>query len=180
LPITDIVLHGEPTLLQRMAITLAAAAALLSCAGCIVTSATYDGKAREVDVLRDAYASLNREKTRMAGEVEALSKEVAREKAAGEALAGQLREKEESLKRLSGELEAVRKASEGSRLTREQFIDELLAKEKATGKRLQELSSRADACSEELARERRESTDRDREVAELRKKLETKEEPTGR
>jgi len=158
-----------------MANTLAAAAALLSCAGCIVTSSNYEAKVREVDVLRDAYASLNREKTKLAGEVEALSKESAREKATGEALAGQLREKEESLKRLSGELEAVRRASEGSRTTREQFIDELLAKEKATGKRLQELSSRADACAEELARERRESADRDRELAELRKRMETKE-----
>ena len=70
------------------------------------------------------------------------------------------------MRRLRGELEAVRKASEGSRLTRDQFIDELIAKEKSTGKRLQELSSRADACDEALA--------------ELRRKLETKEEPTGR
>lgn len=166
-----------------MTITLAAAVALLSCAGCIVTSSTYEAKVREVDVLRDAYASLNREKTRLAGEADAVSKQAALEKAAGGTLAGQLREKEESLKRLSGELEAVRKASEGSRLTREQFIDELLAKEKATGKRLQELSSRADACGEELAREKRESADRARELADLRKKLETletKEEPAGR
>ena len=163
-----------------MAITLAAAAALLFCAGCIVTNSTYEAKVREVDVLRDAYASLNREKSKLAGEVEALSKQVALEKTTGGMLAGQLREKEEALKRLGGELEAVRKASEGTRLTREQFIDELLAKEKATGKRLQELSSRADACGEELSRERRESADRDRELEEIRKKLETKEEPNGR
>lgn len=180
MPIAEIHPHGEPNLFHRMAITLAAAAALLSCAGCIVTSSTYEAKVREVDVLRDAHASLNREKTRLAAEVEALAKESAREKANGGALAVQLREKEESLKRVSGELEAVRKASEGSRITREQFIDELLAKEKATGKRLQELSSRADACAEELARERRESAEREREVAELRKKLESKEAPAAR
>ncbi|MGZ8450040.1 MAG: hypothetical protein ACXWWV_10705 [Candidatus Deferrimicrobiaceae bacterium] len=165
---------------HRKAITLATAAALFSCAGCIVTGSTYEAKVREVDTLRDGYASLNREKARLAGEIETLSKEGAREKAAREALAGDLREKEEALKRVTGDLEAVRKASEGSRTTREQFIDELLAKEKATGKRLQELSSRADACAEELARERRESADRDRELVELRKFVGTKEEPTGR
>jgi predicted RNase H-like nuclease (RuvC/YqgF family) len=147
-------------------ITFAAVAALLSCTGCIITASTYDAKVREVEALRDAYALSNRDTSRLAGEVETLSKQVAAQKAAGEDLAWQLREKEESLKRLRGELEAVRKASEGSRFTRDQFIEELLAKEKSTGKRLQELSSRADACAEELA--------------ELRRKLEMKEGPTGR
>ncbi len=132
-------------------ITFAALAALLSCAGCIVTTSTYDTKVREVEALRDAYASLNRETSRLVREVEALSKQVAAQRTTGEDLAWQLREKEESLKRLRGELDAIRKASEGSRLTRDQFIDELLAREKSTGKRLQELSSQADACAEELA-----------------------------
>ena len=36
--------------------TLATLAALLSCAGCIVTSSAYDAKVREVEALRDAYA----------------------------------------------------------------------------------------------------------------------------
>lgn len=157
-------------------IPFAALAALLSCAGCIVTTSTYDAKVREVEALRDAYASSNRETSRLAGEVEALSKQVKAEKTAGEALADKLREREESQKRTSGQLDALRKAYEGSRLTWEQFIDELLGKEKATGKRLQDLSSRTDACAEELAREKKESADRDRELAELRKKLETKEE----
>lgn len=52
----------------------AAMAALLSCAGCIVTSSTYDAKVRQVEALRDAYASSNREASRLAGEVEALSR----------------------------------------------------------------------------------------------------------
>jgi hypothetical protein len=55
-------------------ITFAALAALLSFAGCIVTTSTYDAKVREVEALRDAYASSNRETSRLAGEVEALSK----------------------------------------------------------------------------------------------------------
>jgi len=63
-------------------ITLATVAALLSCAGCIVTASTYDAKVREVETLRDAYASTNREKSRLAGEVETLSKQVAGQKVA--------------------------------------------------------------------------------------------------
>lgn len=103
-------------------ITFASVAALLSCAGCIVTTSTYDAKVREVEALRDAYASSNRETSRLAGEVEALSKQVAGQKAA-----------------------------------------------------LQEHSSRADGCEEALAREKRESAERERELEELRKKTGTKE-----
>jgi len=161
-------------------ITFVALAASLSCAGCIVTTSAYDAKVREVEALRDAYASSNRESSRLAGEVAALSKQVAGEKTTGEALAERLREREESQKRTSGQLDALRKAYEGSRLTWEQFIDELLGKEKAAGKRLQELSSRADACAEELARERKESADRDRELEAFRKKTEAKEAPAAR
>ena len=108
-------------------ITFAALAALLSCAGCIVTTSTYDAKVREVEALRDAYASSNRETSRLAGEVDALSKQVAGQKAA-----------------------------------------------------LQELSSRADACDGALAREKRESADRDRKLAELREKTGAKEEAAAR
>ena len=63
-------------------ITLATVAALLSCSGCIVTTSTYDAKVREVEALRDAYASSHRESARLAGEVETLSKQVAGQKAA--------------------------------------------------------------------------------------------------
>ena len=63
-------------------ITFVAVAALLSCAGCIVTTSTYDAKVREAEVLRDAYASSNREASRLADEVVALSKQVAGQKAA--------------------------------------------------------------------------------------------------
>jgi len=67
---------------RRVMITFAALAALLSCAGCIVTTSTYDTKVREVEALRDAYASSNREASRLAGEVADLSKLVAGQKAA--------------------------------------------------------------------------------------------------
>jgi hypothetical protein len=67
-------------------ITFASVAALLSCAGCIVTTSTYDAKVREAESLRDAYASSNREASRLAGEVEALSKVVDGQKATIERL----------------------------------------------------------------------------------------------
>ena len=108
-------------------ITFAALAALLSCVGCIVTTSTYGAKVREVEDLRDAYASSNRETSRLAGEVETLSKQVAGQKAA-----------------------------------------------------LQELSSRADACEAGQTREKRESAERDRELAELLKETGMKEEPAAR
>jgi septal ring factor EnvC (AmiA/AmiB activator) len=88
-------------------ITFAALAALLSCVGCIVTTSTYGAKVREVEVLRDAYASSNRETSRLAGEIEALSKQVAGQKAALQELssradaceAGRTREERESAER---------------------------------------------------------------------------------
>jgi len=82
MPFADITFHGEPSLRYRVTITFAGLAALLSCAGCIVTTSTYDAKVHQVETLRDAYASSNREASRLAGEVESLSKEVARQKAA--------------------------------------------------------------------------------------------------
>ena len=74
-------------------IAFAALAALLSCAGCIVTTSTYDAKVREAEALRDAYASSNRETSRLAGEVEALSKR------ADACEVGRTREKRESADR---------------------------------------------------------------------------------
>jgi hypothetical protein len=77
LPVADTIFHGEPSLPRRIVITFTAVTALLSSAGCIVTASTYEAKVREVEALRDAYASSNRESTRLAGEVEALSKQIA-------------------------------------------------------------------------------------------------------
>ena len=82
MPVAGILFHGESSLSRRVLITFAAVAALLSCAGCIVTTSTYDAKVREVEALRDAYASSNRESSRLAGEVEALSKQIAGQNAA--------------------------------------------------------------------------------------------------
>jgi len=84
-------------------ITLATVAALLSCAGCIVTASTYDAKVREVEALRDAYASSNREKSRLASEVETLSKQVAGQEAAIEGLSTRAKACEEAAARLKAE-----------------------------------------------------------------------------
>jgi len=81
---------------RSVVITFAAVAALLSCAGCIVTTSTYDAKVREVESLRDAYASSNREASRLAGEVKALSKQVNGQKAAIEELSTRAKACEEA------------------------------------------------------------------------------------
>ncbi len=81
---------------RRIVILFAAMAALLSSAGCIVTTSNYDAKVREADALRDAYASSNREASRLAGEVEALSKQVADQKAAIEGLSTRAMECEDN------------------------------------------------------------------------------------
>ena len=93
-------------------IPIAAVASLLFCGGCIVTASTYDAKVREVEALRDAYASSNRESSRLAREVEALSQQVAAQEAALQelssradacetALAGKKRESADSERELA-------------------------------------------------------------------------------
>ena len=149
----------------------ATAVLLFAGSGCIVTGTTYEMKAREADSLREAMASLNREKGKLAEENASLAKEVAACREAASSLSARLAEKDEAVKRLSDDLVAARQMYEGSRGTREQFIDELLEKEKATGKRLQELSARAERGDLELSRVRDEMAARDREIAGLRKKF---------
>ena len=116
MPVAGIIFQGEPPLPFRVMITFAALAALLSCAGCIVTTSTYDAKVREVEALRDAYASSNREATRLTGEVEALSNQVAGQKAAlqeisyrAEACEGVLARKERESAERNRELTELRK-----------------------------------------------------------------------
>jgi len=127
----------------------AAAALLFSGAGCLVTKTTYDMKSNEADSLREALASVNRENA-------TLSRQAAADRETIAALAAQIREKDESLNRISEETAAARQIYEGSQLTREQFINELLEREKATGKRFQELSARAEGYEQELERMKKE------------------------
>jgi len=84
---------------RRIVIPFAAVVALLSCSGCIVTTSAYDAKAREAEALRDAYASSNREASRLSGEVEALSQQVAGQKATIEMLSTRAKACEEDAAR---------------------------------------------------------------------------------
>jgi hypothetical protein len=145
---------------------------LFSGAGCIVTQSAYEMKAKEADSVREALAPLNREKARLAEENAALAREVAAGMEARASLEAQLAEKSDSVKILSEELAAERQKYEGRRVSREQFINEMLEKEKATGKRLQELSARAEGYERDMERMKKEIAERDQEVAALRKMLE--------
>lgn len=112
----------------------------------MVTSSKYEMKTKEADTLRDAIAGVNKEKTVLEAKNEALRKQLADEQEAGAALSARVKAQEAELQRSNEELAAARKSYEGTRITREQFISELLEKEKATGKRIQELNTRAQTC----------------------------------
>src|SRR5512139_1917319 len=165
MPFGEPSVHGAPSLTSVPFVAFAAAAVMLFAgSGCIVTGTTYEMKAKEADSLRDAMASLNREKAKLAEEVAACRGTEA-------ALSARLAERDESVKRLSDDLAATRRMYEGSRDTREQFIDELLGKEKAAGMKLQECAERADRDGRELERLKREAADRELQLAELRSRL---------
>jgi len=138
----------------------------------MVTSSKYEMKTKEADTLRDAVAAANKEKTVMEARNEALQKQLADEKDAEAALAARVQAQDAETRRISEELASARKNYEGTRITREQFISELLEKEKATGKRIQELNTRAQACEASLEPLRKESAARDSELTELRKQAE--------
>jgi hypothetical protein len=132
----------------------------LAAGGCMVASSKYELKTREADVLRDAVASANKEISVQAARNESLRKQLADEKEAGEALDARAKAQEADIRRMEEELASARKNYEGTRITREQFISELMEKEKATGKRIQELSARAQACEASLEAIRKEAAER--------------------
>lgn len=147
----------------------------LSCVagGCLVTGTTYETKTREADALRDALAATSKEKNQVAAQAEALRKQLADEKATSAELSARLKTQDEDVRRMSDELASARKNYEGTRITREELISELLEKEKATGKRIQELSARNQALEAEVERNRKEAAGREALVAELRRKAES-------
>ena len=127
----------------------------------MVASSKYEIKTKEADALRDAVAAANKEKTALEARNEALQKQLADGKDAEAALASRVQAQEGEIRQMSEELALARKNYEGTRITREQFISELLEKEKATGKRIQELNERALACEHALENLRKESGARD-------------------
>ncbi|MGE5753235.1 MAG: hypothetical protein ACM319_06295 [Deltaproteobacteria bacterium] len=116
----------------------------------MVTSSKYEMKTKEADALRDAIAGVNKEKTVLEARNEALQKQLVDLQQAEAALSARLKAQEAELQRSNEELASARKNYEGTRITREQFISELLEKEKATGKRIQELNARAQTCEAAL------------------------------
>ncbi len=141
--------------------------------GCLVTGTTYETKAREADALRDALAATSKEKNQIGAQAEALRKQLSDEKATSTELSARLTTDDEDIRRMSDELASARRNYEGTRITREELISELLEKEKATGKRIQELSARGQALEAEVERLRKEAAGREALVAELRRKAET-------
>lgn len=122
----------------------------LAAGGCMVTSSRYETKTKEADTLRDAVASANKETVVLQARNEALQKQLADAREAEAALSARVQAQEAEISRFAEENASARKNYEGTRITREQFISELLEKEKATGKRIQELNARAQACEASL------------------------------
>lgn len=144
----------------------------LAVSGCMVASTRYEGKEREADTLRDALATTSKERSVMEAKNEALQVQLSGEKEEVAALTARVRAQEEEVRRVNDELASARKNYEGTRITREQFISELLEKEKTTGKRIQELNAKAQSCEQVQEPLRKETAARDAELAELRKKVE--------
>lgn len=131
----------------------------LGIGGCLVTASTYEAKTKEADSLRDALASTNQGKNILEEKYLEIQKQLTDEKEANAALASRNREQEEELQKTKEELDSVIRKYEGTRITREELISALLEKEKATGKRIQELSEMAKACETERAKQAEETTD---------------------
>lgn len=141
----------------------------LAASGCLVASSKFDVKTREADTLRDALANSNKEKSVMEARNEVLQTQLLTEKDEVASQNARIRSMEEEIRRLNDELASSMKKYEGTRITREQFITELLEKEKSTGKRIQELGAKAQSCEQSLETVRRESSARESELVELRK-----------
>lgn len=147
--------------------------------GCFVSTAKYQEKVVEADALRDALATTNKEKGSLEARIESLQKQLTDLKTTETALTGQTKDQTQKLLRLEQDLAAARKSYEGSRITREELINSLMEKEKATGKRIQDLTARAQVCESEIEKVRREmerlgreAEAREAEAAALRKRLE--------
>lgn len=153
--------------MRRFLFAVPAVFLLLSGAGCIVTRSAYETKSKETDSLRSALASLNREKANLAEENTALSKQLSAGKEAEAALAAQVKEMDESLKRLGEGMTGSPRKYETGRLGRERLVDELLEGERAAGRKVQELTARAESCDRELAEARKAGAEREREISEL-------------
>ena len=143
----------------------------LGTGGCLVTASTYEAKTREADTLREAVAFANKEKGTIEARLLASEKQISSAKEENTVLSGRLRAVEGELRTVKEESASIVGKYEGTRITREELISELLEKEKATGKRIQELSERVQACEAERERFRQEAASRETAVSELEKQV---------
>ena len=143
----------------------------LGTGGCVVTTAKYEAKTREADSLRDALASASKEKSTLESKYEAAQKQLSDEKKENMELSSRNRELEENLGSVKEELASIGGKYEGTRITREELISELLEKEKATGKRIQELGETAQQCDMERERLQKEAVERQNTIASLEERI---------
>lgn len=144
---------------------------ILGTGGCVVTTAKYEAKTREADSLRDALASASKEKNSLEARNEAIGKQLSEEEERNTALSSRNRELEEDLGNVKEELASIAGKYEGTRITREELISELLEKEKATGKRIQELGATAQRCEMERERLQKEAVERQDTISALEKRV---------
>lgn len=146
--------------------------------GCLVATSRFEEKVAESDNLRDALAAASKDRTALAARNEALQKQLSDTKETAENCAIKARSQEAELSRLTGELSNAKRSYEGTRITREELITELMEKEKATGRRIQDLTGRAQTCDaecerlkKEIERTTREIAARDAQIAEIQERL---------
>ena len=139
-------------MIRRQLFIIPVAALLFSGTGCIVTKSSYDMKAAEADSLRSALAEMSREKVKMIEETTELSKQEAACKENEAAMAKQIKEMDRFLKRLTDGLTGSCSTDEKRWEIREQFIENLIESEKASERRIDELTARAEACETNLSR----------------------------
>jgi len=143
----------------------------LGTGGCLVTASTYEAKTREADTLREAVAFANKEKGTIETRLLASEKQISSAKEENTVLSGRLRAVEGELRTVKEESASIVGKYEGTRITREELISELLEKEKATGKRIQELNAIVQACEAEREKFRQEAAARGTAVSELEKQV---------
>jgi hypothetical protein len=167
MPFTNVHIRGKRLRAKGFRMVIPILAVTLGSGGCLVTTSTYKAKANEAESLRNGLASTNKEKTTLEAKYVTIQKQLSGEKEANAALSSRVREQDEELGRIKGELSSLAKKYEGTRITREELISELLEKEKATGKRIQELNTRAQSCETENERLRKEAVARETTISEL-------------
>ncbi len=167
MPFRNVSVRGKGLRAKGFRMVVPILAVSLGSGGCLVTTSTFEAKAKEAESLRNGLASTNKEKTALEEKYVTIQKQLTDEKDANAALSLRVREQEEELGKIREELFSLSKKYEGTRITREELISELLEKEKATGRRIQELNERAQSCEAESERLRREAVARETMISDL-------------